>query len=174
MTVYNYVGGNLSSMAITVTNNWLNLAEVWLYNKGARISPTSLTFILSSTMSGCDASGNPSTSTYPCSASYCNDGLLNTICHSGTNVGSSTLTIQSRGMIAVDQILIRNRQDCCQDRFNTAMLIAYGNVTAIWSTVVPITSSLSYEFSIGKNVYVLIKIIANHLTKTSFVSLKTQ
>ena len=135
-------------MMITVPNEFLNLAEVQLFNRGLQLSRDELTFSMDSEF----ISGE-----YP--ASKCNDGIIpasasdpRNICHTDTSSGPSTLTIQiNSGVTAVDRIKIWNRVDCCQSRINGAMVAAYASGALVWSTTVPSTSALMYFFVIGNH-----------------------
>ena len=135
-------------MVITVPNDYLNLAEVQLFNRGRQISRDELTFSMDSEFISEE---------YP--ASNCNDGIIpasasdpRNICHTDTSSGPSTLTIQTNnGVTAVDQIKIWNRVDCCQYRINGATVAAYACGALVWSTIVPSTAARMYSFLIGNH-----------------------
>ena len=121
---------------------------MWLFSQGSQVSPSSLTFTLSSTGNWCTSqglTGGPG----PCSASFCNDGLFSTMCHSGCT-GVNTLTIQTSGPTKVDAIVIQNRQDGYQQRLNGATVAAYLYNNSLWSSTVPSNPALSYTFQIGE------------------------
>ena len=122
---------------VTYGNPIINLAEVQLYSKGVQIPASSLTFVLSSIYNGDNANY---------SASNCNDGILSDFCHSATGDNSPTLTIYSPS--AVDQIVVTNRQDCCQYRIAGATITVSQNGVQVWqSTFVGIQNV--YTFNIG-------------------------
>ena len=133
---------DVDRVVITVPNNFLNLAEVQLFDQGRQISPNSLIFTLSSFYPGVPASN-------------CNDGIIPTswsdpvnVCHS--QWGPSNLTIQISGDMSANQIVIWNRVDCCQDRINGATVATYVGGAMVWSTIVPSTSAMMYSFVVGK------------------------
>ena len=133
-------------MVITVPNEYLNLAEVQLFNRGRQISRDELTFSMDSEFN----SGE-----YP--AINCDDGIIpasasdpRNICATDSPNGPSILTIQiNSGVTAVDQIKIWNRVDCCQSRINGATVAAYASGALVWSTIVPNTAAMMYSFLIG-------------------------
>ena len=93
VVVFAVVGyADVDRVVITVPNDFLNLAEVQLFDQGRQISPNSLIFTLSSLFFEWAPTSN------------CNDGIIPTsrsdpvnFCHS--QWGPSTLTIQiSRGL----------------------------------------------------------------------------
>jgi hypothetical protein len=136
----------VDTVVITVTDNYLNLAEVQLFDQlGRQISPASLIFTLSSILNG-DAS-------YV--ANKCNDGIIpasesdeQNLCHTNAETGAF-LRIQIIGGLSVNQIVIWNRVDCCQDRINGATVAAYVGGAMVWSTIVPSTSAMMYSFVVG-------------------------
>ena len=76
----------------------IGLAEVQLFNNDIQLSTDSLTFTLSSTGGYCN-----------CPASSCNDGSLDTDCHSLQNDDRDpTLTIVSTA--AFDKVVVYNRK----------------------------------------------------------------
>ena len=84
----------ITSIVITTVNQCLDLAEVWLYSQGTQVQPSSLSFSLSSIGNYCGPTGIPDEGSHPCSAGYCNDGDVNTICHGGCT-SADALTIQA-------------------------------------------------------------------------------
>ena len=145
----------ITSVVITASNGYLNLGDVQLYTRGSQVSPSELTFTLSSTKDSCDSTGigEGGLPCYAECAGCCNDGDINTVCHGGSWDGDS-LTIQLSQPTEVDTIVIYNRQDCCQERLDGASVVAALNDVAIWSATVPSTSSLFYSFRIGNNISV--------------------
>ena len=126
----------ITTVDFIVTNQWLNLAEVWLFYQGIQVNPSSLTFTLSSTYPGLPAE-------------LCNDGNINTICHSLQDP-VATLTIQTSAPIPVDEITLVTRQDCCQDRADGATVMAYNGAAMQWQTIVPSYAARWYTFQIGE------------------------
>ena len=101
-----------------LTGEWLiNLAEVQLWYQGARLSTTSLHFELSTTFY---------------SAENCNNGALYDFCHTGYDDFCPTLTVISDTVF--DQIIVNNRQNCCQNRILGAQISATLNGGATWMT----------------------------------------
>ena len=93
----------------------INLAEVQLWYQRAQLKTTSLHFELSTTSFA---------------AENCNNGNLNDFCHSGSNDLTPTLTVISETVF--DQIIVNNRQNCCQDRILSAQISATLNGGATW------------------------------------------
>jgi len=144
----------ITSVVITAINDGnLNLGDVQLYAKGSQVSPSELTFTLSSTLDYCDSTGIIDAGDLPCYADFCNDGDINTVCH-GISFFGDSLTIQLSQPTEVDTIVIYNRQDCCQHWLDGAGVVASLNGVTLWSTTVPSTSALSYSFLIGNNISV--------------------
>ena len=136
----------ISSVTISVNSQCLNLAEVWLYSQGSQVSPSSLNFSMSSTGAWCTSHGLTGGSS-PCSASFCNDGLFSTICHSGCT-GVNNLVVRLSEPTQVDEIVIQNRQDALQQRLGGATVAGYLYNAVLWSTAIPPTSALSYTIEI--------------------------
>lgn len=154
-----------SVVILAVSNNILNLAEVTLISQGTEISRSSLEFTLSSTWPDCSWHQQSG----PCTASHCNDGLVSTICASLD--GGAKLSIQLSVPTPVDQIVIYNRDDCCQDRVNGATVATYLNGAVQWSATIPYTSALSYVFNTGKLLSIQISLFAKHCPCLSWIAL---
>ena len=138
--------GSITSVVVTVDEQCLNLAEVWLFSQGNQVNPTSLNFNMSSTGSWCTTEGLVGGSR-PCSAGFCNDGLFSTICHSGCT-GVNNLVVRLSEPTQVDEIVIQNRQDALQQRLGGATVAGYLYNAVLWSTAIPPTSALSYTIEI--------------------------
>lgn len=123
----------IDALVIYVRAAAFHLAEVQLFDQGSsRISRDRLTF-------ASFVAGDPELA-----GSSCNDGDLSTWCTS-----SSSLTILIIGEpIAVSQIAIWNRQDCCQDVIDGVLIAAHSNGVVVWSRLVPTTSAPLYSFSL--------------------------
>ena len=97
----------------------------------------------------CSPTGALNGMTGPCYASFANDGNMNTVavgaCDNAYN-GPQILTITRNVPTQVDEVVIYNRQDCCQSRLNNAAVVVYNYGVVTWQTVVPPTSALSYTF----------------------------
>ena len=144
-----YVG--ITTIAITASNQCLNLGDVQLYYQGIQISTSILTFNLSFTGNWCSSAGIAlGTQSLPCYASFCNDGNLSTICHGGCSA-ADRLRIQLSQPTLVDQVVIYNRLDSGQSRLNGASVVAADDAGTVWSTTIPSTSANSYSFKIGND-----------------------
>ena len=118
----------------------INLAEVRLFNMGVQIPASQLIFTLSSTFE-------------VFTASNCNDGILSDFCHSDRGDNSPTLTIYSPSN--VDQIVVTNRQDNCQNRIAGATITLSQNGVQLWQSILVGTQNV-YTFNTGMlSIYVL-------------------
>ena len=112
----------------------INLAEVQLFSKGARIPASQLVFTLSSTLSA----------SYP--ASNCNNGFIFDICHTGALDFSPTLTIYSPS--SFDQIIVTNRLDGFQYRIGGATISVSQSGAQLWQSTF-VGTQFIYTFNMG-------------------------
>ena len=118
----------------------INLAEVQLFSGGVQIPTSQLSFTLSSTFGS---------NSFP--ASNCNDGDLTDFCHSAAGDESPTLTIRS--LMVPDEIVVTNRDGCCQARIDGATISVDIPGEELWSGSF-VGSLNSYTFYPGnKNRY---------------------
>ena len=126
----------ISTLQITQRNgNLINLGEVTILNNGVSISRSLLTFGLSSVHAGL-------------TASLCNDGDMNSFCHSDSSDPSPTLTVTIPGDF--DEILVTNRVNCCQIRIVGATIIIKNSAgVEMWNSFFSY-ETLKYRFLLGK------------------------
>jgi len=93
---------------IGLSGDWLNLMEVTAYDASGAVIPA-VSALLSSTYS----------ESYP--ASNCIDGDSSTMCHSGSN-SDSWLQIDLGSAKEIKSVFIVNRDNCCRDRIDGAVL----------------------------------------------------
>ena len=120
----------------------INLAEVKLFYQGKQLPPASLTFTLSSTYQGYQASN-------------CNDGIMNNMCVSSADGSDKrpTLTISGNGL--VDTVVVTNRGDSNLDRIKGAVITVTQLNTPVWTSSF-VSAQPTYTFNVqGKLHYTL-------------------
>ncbi len=123
----------------------LNLQEIDLYNNGQLIDGSKLTFTQCSTNSQYYSYFN---------AENCNNDQLGSnwmsLCHTYEDTDSTWILVDA-GSESFDQIVVTNRQDCCQDRIDGATIsVYYGSEELLWSAEFNDlgTSLYSYDFTV--------------------------
>ena len=114
----------------------IHLAEVQLFSNSVQLSNTSLAFYLTSTQSPWYA------------ASYCNDGILNNLCHSGMNDPVEAVTIVSP--IVFNSVVVYNRVDGWQSRIVGATIVVTGPSGAVVYSSTFTSASSSYSFAMSE------------------------
>jgi hypothetical protein len=123
----------------------LNLQEIDLYNNGQLIDGSKLTFT--------QCSVNLQYYSY-FNAENCNNDQLGSnwmsLCHTYEDTDSPWILVDA-GSETFDEIVVTNRQDCCQDSINGATIsVYYGSEELLWSAEFNDlgTSLYSYDFVI--------------------------
>jgi len=108
-----------STMTITIDQNGgiLNIAEVQFLQKSVVLRGSMFQFTASSVTPACNASA--------CGPTFANDGDLNTAFSSNPSDKTALLTIVTNAGNAFDQVIVYNRQDCCQSKIVNAKVSVY-------------------------------------------------